>query len=655
MKNTGRRNLKFILFATLALAALPVPGYAADEPETEKESLSLYFDESQLVEVATRAPKPITQIAENVTVVTADEIERMHAHTVNEVLNRVSGVFVAWYGQDFGSSSPFLFTLGTRDYHTLVLLDGVRINNASAGDPFFNFIPISIVKRIEIIKGPASSTWGSALGGVVNIITKDPADSTAPMGSVTATYGEEASRELAGEVTGAAGPASYYLNAGTMDSDGLKFDRFFDRDTAYGKFRFILPKKATLTFAGGYSDPYFRMGNFQDLWGLEGLDAYEVQRIRHFWGTFYLDLPLATRWSLHFALQRYNQHYSDDRLSQGSGISGGPMGTLLDESDWKEHTTSAEVRLNWRDEEATVNVGVETSRSSLESLYDLSVFPGLPPEWIDYAGLTGNPTLKEERHGIYANAAYTIGSFTLSPGLRYDYSSTSQDFVSPSLGMTWMVSTDTLLRATVARGFSAPYLATFLYGNNPDLKPEKIWSYQVGIETGMIAFGNLKITAFHQNVDDIWDTQVPWTNRASAHWNGIDTELRSKEFGGLSFIANFSYILEDSVIDKNGSLMDLNNDKWYDSNLIIDYNNRQFGISAQLAGHYVHMSEYLKNEFPRDNTWLWDATVGKTFIISHVQAEVFASVHNLTNASQYWDFEYANPDRWVEVGLKLSF
>ena len=181
--------------------------------------MALYFDQSQLVEVATRAPKPISQVAENVTIVTAEEIERMHAHTVNEVLNRVGGLFVGWYGQDFGGSSPFIYTLGTRDYHTLVLLDGVRINNASGGDPYFNFIPISIVKRIEIIKGPASATWGSALGGVINIITKDPGDSTVPKGSVTATYGEAASRELSGEAAGAVGVVSYYLNAGTMKSD----------------------------------------------------------------------------------------------------------------------------------------------------------------------------------------------------------------------------------------------------------------------------------------------------------------------------------------------------------------------------------------------------------------------------------------------------
>ncbi|MEJ2691013.1 MAG: TonB-dependent receptor plug domain-containing protein [Deltaproteobacteria bacterium] len=262
MLKTSKRCLKFIVLAALVLPVMPGTVQAADNSEKELSPLALYFDESQLVEVTTRSPKPIPQVAENVSIVTAEEIERMHAHTVNE------------------------------------------INNASGGDPSFNFIPIEIVKRIEIIKGPASSAWGSALGGVINIITKDPGTTTIPKGSVIATYGEAASRELAGEAAGAVGIASYYLHAGTMKSDGLKFDRFFDRDTAYGKFRFALPGNAALTFAGGYSDPYFRVGNFQELYGITGLGGYNVQRIRHFWGTAYLDLPLAERWNLHFALQR---------------------------------------------------------------------------------------------------------------------------------------------------------------------------------------------------------------------------------------------------------------------------------------------------------------------------------------------------------------
>lgn len=654
MSNSCNRCLKFIILAVLALPLVPQrTALAADDSEKELSPIAIYFDESELVEVATRSPKPISQVAENVGLVTAEEIERMHAHTVNEVLNRVGGVFVAGYGQDFGGSSPFVYILGARDYHTLVLLDGVRLNNASGGNSYFNFIPISIVKRIEIIKGPASATWGSALGGVVNIITKDPGNTTIPKGSVTATYGEAASRELAGEAFGAVGIASYYLHAGTMESDGLKFDRFFDRDSAYGKFRFALPGQASLTFAGGYSDPHFRMLNWSDTWAVVGLDSYEVQRIRHFWGTAYLDLPLAQRWNLHLALQRYNQDFLNDFCSLGTGVYGGPQGTDLYSEDWKEHTTSGEGRLSWRGEALTVNLGAETSRSILDYRDNSLGIPSL--SWDPFQDIV-EPAGKEERRGIYTNATWIVGDFTVSPGLRYDYSSTSQEFVSPSLGLTWKVGDDTLVRASVARGFSTPYLATYLYSNNPDLKPESIWSYQAGFETGLLSLVNLKVTAFHQEVDDAWEvSEVPWTNQGSACWDGVDLEVRSDEYKGFSATANFSYILEDSVIIKDGSPLDVNNDKLYGGNLIFDYIHRQYNVTAQLAGHYAHWNKFIKGDSPRDDSWLWDATLGKTFVLPRFQSEVFASVHNLTNASQYWDYEYANPGRWVEAGVKVNF
>jgi len=651
MKNTCKGYLKFIFLAVLSLPAASVSGQEAVQPEAQQEPFSLYFDESQLVEVTTRTPKPITQVAENVSIITAEDIERMHAHTVNEVLNRVGGVFVAWFGQDFGGSSA-VSILGSREYHTLALLDGVRINNASGGTPFFNFIPIGIVKRIEIIKGPASSVWGSALGGVVNIVTKNTGNTKVPKGSLTATYGEAASREFAGEAFGAIGLFSYYLNADSMDSDGLKFDRFFDRETAYGKFRFALPHKAFLSFAGGYSDPYFRGLNWHGTWGQPGLDSYETQRIRHFWGTAYLDLPIAERWDLHLALQRYNQNFSDNYRSLGTGVFGGSVGTDLDSSEWDEHTTTVEGRLSWRGESVRVNIGAETSRSRLDFR---DSFPGISSLGWDPFETIIDPAGKEERRGIYANATWTIGDVSLSPGLRYDYVSTSKEFVSPSFGATWRVRQDTLLRATVARGFSAPYLAVFV-DNNADLKPEKILSYQAGVETTRLPWMYLKANVFHQQVEDVWNqSAVPWQNTGRTRWNGADVELKSREFKGFSVTANFSYILEDSVIDKGNGPIDLDNEELYGGNLILDYANRSLGIAAQLAGHYVHWNEFFVVDFPKDDSWLWDASLTKTFAVSRYLTELFVAVHNITNASQYWDFEYENPDRWVEAGLKFSF
>ncbi|MCI5208754.1 MAG: TonB-dependent receptor, partial [Candidatus Electrothrix sp. ATG2] len=173
--------LAVLLLLTTFLAT--PPAQADNNIPREDKHLKEWYLEDELVETATRAPKPIIQVAENVAIVTAEEIEAMRAHTLSEVLNRQSGVFVNFFGQDFLSESTNRL-LGSGRHHVLLLLDGVRMNQSSGGYALTSFIPLAIIKRIEIIKGAASSTWGSALGGVINIITKDVGHSSRPTGNI---------------------------------------------------------------------------------------------------------------------------------------------------------------------------------------------------------------------------------------------------------------------------------------------------------------------------------------------------------------------------------------------------------------------------------------------------------------------------------------
>ncbi|MBC8316321.1 MAG: Plug domain-containing protein [Desulfobulbaceae bacterium] len=159
--------LCFCLGAVILAGPLAVQAQNVQEDEM---LLAMYFDMNQYldqkIEVATRAPKSLRQIAENVTVVTAEEIQRMNAHNLNEVLNRVPGVFLQFNGQGFNQGDGGLYFQDSDYEHVLVLIDGLRWNDINAGMAVINSIPVEIIHRIEVIKGPASSTWGSALGGV---------------------------------------------------------------------------------------------------------------------------------------------------------------------------------------------------------------------------------------------------------------------------------------------------------------------------------------------------------------------------------------------------------------------------------------------------------------------------------------------------------
>lgn len=625
-----------------ALCCLPLP--AAGQPATDSgELISLYFDQEQTEETTTRSPKPLSRVAENVTIITADEIERMHARTLAEVLERQPGLFVMFYGRDF-LSNDLTRVLASREHHVLFLLDGVRINLNSSGAALSNFIPLTIIKRIEIIKGPASSTWGSSLGGVVNIITKDAGRSLSPTGSARASYGEGDSREVAAEAAGGSEKIGYYLAGSNLDSNGLALDRYAERDTVYGKMEVRLPHNSSLTAAAGYSDPFYRALNWSNAWDITGLNLYDEVDHRNLWATLFFDTELTNRLSLHLAVQRFENDFAHDLFSLGSGP-GRSQGDLIYGEQWDDAANSFASRLTWVEESFTANLGFEFSRSSMDYESSLGRYFGGP-------STTSAEVEKEERRGLYANATFALGRFSLTPGLRYDYNGNSEEFVSPSLGATYQLFADTLLRASVARGFSAPYLSASAF--SPDLEAETIWAYQAGVETGRIPYLWLKCTLFHQKVEDAWytDANPPWPNAGTIRWNGVELEAKTVEFHGLRLTTNFTLVVEDSMGDGSE---DRENDETYVANAIVDYSNHDQGWRAELAGHYYWMNRSVTNERPEYDDFLWDALLSKDLNVSAVPVEIYVKAHNLFNASQYFDYEYPNPDRWVEAGIVVRF
>ena len=602
-------------------------------------------DKDKLVETATRSPRPIILVAENVTIVTAEEIEAMQAHTLAEVLNRQSGVFVDFFGQDFLGDAAIRL-LGSQRHHVLLLLDGVRLNINSTGAALTHFIPLGIIKRIEIIKGAASSTWGSALGGVINIITKDVGKSCrTTSGDINVSYGEGNSRDVSADVAGKIKTLGYYLHGGNINSDGLRLDRYSERNSAYGKMQLQLPHNSRLTATAGYSDPFYKNLDWYDAWGITDLNIYEDIDHQSIWGTFYFDTELTgvtKGLTLHLSIQHFDTTYAADRYSLGTG-QGGLRGEQIFGEEWEEKSDSFTGRLTWAKELITANLGFESSRSEMKyvsrsgSFFDGPIFTEDDPE-------------TENRHGIYTNISYVKGNFSFTPGLRYDYHSNSKESVNPSLGITYMLSLDTLFRGSIAKGFSAPYLAAS--SHSPELEPENIWTYQAGIETGHIPFLHLKGTVFHQQIEDAWELTVPWTNTGTMRLNGFELGAKTVSYYGLSLTGNFSYIREENKIDGSNIWED---DKTYTGNLILTYLNTQYGMRAELAGHYYWMSDKAVNEDPANGTFLWDVLIAKDLDGSPFNGEVYLKGHNIFNGEQYFDIDYINPKRWLELGLVVKF
>ncbi|GAB7262322.1 hypothetical protein DZS_51270 [Dickeya ananatis] len=152
-----------MLAATVATA---FSGWAQGSDNTQQDSNS-----DAMVVTANRFPQPISTVLAPTTVVTRDDIDRWQSKSLTDVMRRLPGVDLYQSG-GLGQLSG-LFIRGASSSHVLVLIDGVRLNQAGvSGSSDISQIPISLVQKVEYIRGPRSAVYGSdAIGGVVNIIT----------------------------------------------------------------------------------------------------------------------------------------------------------------------------------------------------------------------------------------------------------------------------------------------------------------------------------------------------------------------------------------------------------------------------------------------------------------------------------------------------
>ncbi len=211
---TARRGLKLSLALLLSTSSM---AFAEEE-----EAIVL----NQVVVTASGSAIDKRDAPASITVVTAEEIAKMPAQDVRDILSKVEGVTV---GRSGNANTIQIRGLGER--YTLFLIDGKRVNSAPnmfrGNDYDSGWVPLDAIERIEIVRGPMSSLYGSdAIGGVINIITKKVTD--AWHGSVTTDYTLQQNRDA-----GDSWRTGFYLSGPLVkDKFGLKLYGSWDHRNA---------------------------------------------------------------------------------------------------------------------------------------------------------------------------------------------------------------------------------------------------------------------------------------------------------------------------------------------------------------------------------------------------------------------------------------
>lgn len=613
----------------LLLIMLFIGRNAFAQSEEEMQILRLFYKEEDLVVSATRSPKPLDQVAENIIVITSKDMEEMNAHTLVDVLYTVPGVQMDIKGgPGIGSTAHIQ---GSESRHVLVTIDGVELNNLSDTFADMSSIPVQNIERVEVVKGPASSSWGSSLGGVINIITKPAGDSRTFGGMLYGSYGERNTRDYRAEVSGKVRDLGYYLSAGNFATDGLRPNTHVHQNNLYSKLRWDLSDKALLQWTFGYSKGSKGAGE------APSFDLAFDTRTEYLFSTLSLNYKITEDADLDLSLRTVRRHM-DQSVEQFS------TGTELSRVSSDDDGYGGSLRFVWKKGMHNLVIGSEYDDGDMEANF-----------------VTGRKQTLE-KWGIYANDTVLLGGFSITPGIRYDHTSTNDDFVSPSLGVTYKLGEKTVLRGYVARGFSIPPLATtfgtgFFSIPNPDLEVEKVWSYQVGAESAALKYLWIKTTLFRHDIEDAIVNSLlaggqsfKPVNRDKQRRQGVEVEVRTAQLWHTFLSGGFAFIdAKDRRTDE--TLKDVAR---YTYDVGIHYNNDKL-FWAMLKGHYIWW-----NNGPGSNgkytAMIWDLNVGKNIYGKDDRnVELFLTAHNLFNGSQYALEFFKDARRWVEGGIRVTF
>ena len=384
--------------------------------------LSMYFKEDELVvQTATRSPEPVPRVAENITVVTAADIELMNAHTLADVLDTVTG-FEVWALGGVGQIAQGSI-LGSDNRHVTVILDGVVMNVVNTNIADLGWLPVQNIEKIEIIKGPASSAWGSALGGVVNIITK-AGRSVDQGGAVYGSYGNKNFGDLRAEVRGKQDNLGYYLTGARLQADGLTPNTSVSENTGYMKLTYDLTAKTNLLFALNYIETSRHDGLFPDF------DFTYKDSSQHLRSS--VAITSAVTNDITFDLSVFSiRQYMDQATTI---LSTGDL--MNDKFIDTGYGTSA--KLAYRETGQTVVLGMDADNRTESS------------------ALIANGEQSIRKWAIYANDTMVFDKLAVTPGIRYDHTNTNGSITSPSLGLTYGILNNTIFRAYAAKGFNIP-------------------------------------------------------------------------------------------------------------------------------------------------------------------------------------------------------
>ena len=601
MKST---NLKLLCIAFFGCSPLAM----ADQDDASSES-QLSSLREEIIVTATRRPQPISDVLSVSTVVTREDIERVQARDVVDLLDREAGISFTRTG---GRGALNQLSLrGNESDHSLILIDGIRVDGATSGTVNISQINVDSIERIEIVRGAKSSLYGAdAIGGVVNIITHKNAEKRGGNIQVDVGIGTDQTSDL--RVAGGFNWGETQINATVayFDTEGYDFTESQTGSNADNDG--TESTSVSLNAIHAFSDKVRSTINFQanqvesSYDGCE-CDIFTDSTLASLSANLEIDVVdwYQTRFKVAGALNEAEELARDVDIN--STFFAGVFDTTKTEAAWLNFFGNDSNRLTFGvdyflDEVDSTTAFLETSRENIAS---------------------------------FANWSAGYDRLSWGVGVRYDDNEQFGDATTFSGETGYQVNQALLFVASYTEGFNAPNFNDLYFPgfSDPSLVPEE----SQNIELALIYEGaveRLHFSVFRNDIEEL----IQFNSQISAPEQISEAEIMGVEFDIDYQIGNLLWGVSGSVIETENLETGLELARRSGRRLAIDvddvHGRLRLGASFRVederfndAGNLTRLGGYgltdLRLGYALTDTWQVQAQVNNLFDKSYSQASGF--------------------------------
>jgi vitamin B12 transporter len=485
---------------------------------------------------ATRSDIPLDQSPASVSVIDSEDIDHKQIERVSDALREVPGLAVVQTGTPGQLTSVFMRGLPSQDMQ--VLLDGIPINQGLAGQFDFANLTTDDIDRIEIARGPQSTIYGPhALAGVVQIFTKQgsgpPGITLSEEGGTYDTFRETVQSD------GKLGDFDYSLGASRLDTDNARPNNNYRNTSGIMDVGFAPSEQARFGSLFIYSES--ETGNPNTIFNPKPIDHFLTEK---WFIAPHIDLRIDDWWE-HKIIIDYDEERQVNNPNQ-DGFLPGTTFVGATRALFKRVTIDYQNNLrpvSW----LTLTSGFFVYRveAGQERPFVTQAFGPQPTFISDFTREIGG----------FLQATVDIDNFVFVAGGRVDNFNQFGDVWTYRIASSYKIDkTDTTLHSSVATGFSPPSSQDKIFGNNPNLQPEKDFGYDAGFEQRL---WNRRVTVgatyFHNDLSNVigFNGQFLTLNLGAAETQGVETELRATPITDLDLRASYTYLEAEKTDNAN--------------------------------------------------------------------------------------------------------